>query len=161
MKELIDEVYAEIKRLKNHDWAGVEYQKHLFKKLIAALEAAEAKFEEARADNYRMAMEMAELLCERKELRARVAELEAQVPKWVPVCDIKEIDDAPILAYRDDGVMYTTRKSVVIRTNAASVPSRGHRAVYTYWMPHPAAPKEEARRDEESAHHIDMLGGES
>lgn len=109
--------------------------------------------EEASADNHRMALEIADMKREAAELRARVAEMEQQVPKWLP------IDSAPkdrrILLHADGwedpvvGRFDNERNAKTPRpywTNTrehfmGKRYTRDHQP--TRWMPLPAAPKEE------------------
>lgn len=79
MKELIDKLAVHAGYLERYRSGDQRVMAGDIRAAIAALEAAEAKFEEARADNHRMALELADLLCERKELRARVSRLEREV----------------------------------------------------------------------------------
>jgi len=114
----------------------------------AALEAAEANFEESRADNYRMALELADMKREAAELRARVAELEGMVPKWVPVAERLPTKSCTVLVAFPSafgGAIPTTRVAIYC-AGVFTYPS-SDMAIRdaTHWMQYtlPAAPKEE------------------
>lgn len=155
MKELIDRLNEVRGNIFNSDrYAGIsdDQPEHddmqTVLEAIAALEAVEANFEESRADNYRMALELADMKREAAELRARVAELEGMVPKWVPVAERLPTKSCTVLVAFPSafgGAIPTTRVAIYC-AGVFTYPS-SDMAIRdaTHWMQYtlPAAPKEE------------------
>jgi hypothetical protein len=84
MKDLVDRMHNEIKRLRNHDWVGIEHQRALFRGAIAALEAAEARELVLRAEKDALLSFNDTADKEIYVLRARVAELEGSTRPYGP-----------------------------------------------------------------------------
>lgn len=75
---------------------------------------------------------------------ARIAELEAQVPKWVPVTERLPEDGVLVVAgdFESSGCQWVTHYESGVGMFLCEYPQP--RWPVTHWMPLPAAPKEEA-----------------
>ena len=72
---------------------------------------------------------------------ARIAELEAKVPRWIPVEERLPEQDIPVLAWFEDGLISRQSPDIVLWNGHGWMHWHLHRNVcgITHWMPLPGA----------------------